>query len=115
MRQYGEAPPWLAAANTPLVKDCTGLGTGGAGIFTPDSSGFFDVLCTVGTGWDVDGSIVLAFPSTPPTLFVSGDEAFVSLSQSTTGNDVTIAWTGAALGGFIGQTLRIHAEWETSY
>jgi hypothetical protein len=114
MRQYGEVPPWLAANNTPAVVSATGLGTGGgASVSTPDSSGFGDVLVRTGPGASASWSIVLAFPNTPPTLFVSGDDAFGVISQATVSKQITLSGTG---GSFVnnGQTLKIHYEWSVS-
>ena len=115
MRQYKEVPPWLAAANTPKVKSTSGLGTGGgAGIDTPDSGGFGDIDIFLGLSLTANGSVTITFPSTPPTLFISGPEGFGALSQATVGNDVTISWT-ADVDIPRKRRYRIHYEWETSY
>lgn len=114
MRQYGELPPWLAALNTPKVSAVTGLGTGGgAGVDTADSGGFGDVSVFVGPGVLAAGSVALTFPSTPPTLFVSGDEAFGTVTQATVSNVVTISWSGGRLipGS---KAYRLHYEWNLS-
>ena len=114
MRQYGEVPPWLAANNTPLVSSTSGLGAnGGAAVQTPDSGGFGDVLVNVGAGFSSSWSIVLAFPSTPPTLFVSGDEDFGPITQSTVGNNVTLSGTLATF-KLLGQPYKLHYEWSVS-
>ena len=114
MRQYGEVPPWLAAENTPAVSSVSGLGTGGsAAVQTPDSGGFGNVNVWIGTNPNTSWNIVLAFPSTPPTLFVAGDDAFGPMTQVTSGNNVTLSGNAAK---FIrtGQPLTIHYEWSVS-
>ena len=116
MRQYGEVPPWLAANNTPQVGACSGLGTGGgAGVQTQDSGGFGDVFVNVGTDYSASGSVALVFPSTPPTLFISGDAAFGALTQATVSNTVTISWTAAKFSApGNGKNYRLHYEWSVS-
>ena len=114
MRQYGEVPPWLATANTPVVKSTTGLGAGGgASVFTADSGGFGDINVYAGPGVAASGSVVFTFPNTPPTLFIAAAELFGAVSQSTTGNDVTISWSAATL---IPRSnpYNIHYEWSVS-
>lgn len=119
MRQYGSVPPWLAASNTPAVKSTSGLGTsGGAAVQTPDSGGFGDVNVYVGAGagggsW----SIVLAFPSTPPTLFIAGDSVFGPITQSTSGDNVTLSGTFSSSPGpqhGVTKPYTIHYEWAVS-
>jgi hypothetical protein len=113
MRQYGELPPWLAANNTPAVASVTGMA--GAGVQTPDSGGFGDISIQIGPGGgrpDHTWSIVLAFPNTPPTLFLAGDEQLGTITQSTTGNNVTISGAGAAFLPF--SNYRLHYEWSVS-
>jgi hypothetical protein len=113
MRQYGEVPPWLAADNTPQVSAVTGLGTGGgAGVQTPDSSGFGRVEMQVGSNPSAGGSVALTFPSTPPTLFVSGSEGLGTVTQATVGNVVTVSWTGTPR---LKSKQHIHYEWSASF
>lgn len=116
LRNAYEPIPWLAADNTPAVSATSGLGTGGgAGVQTPDSSGFGDIYVYVGAGVATSGSVALTFPNTPPTLFISADQAFGTLTQATVSDVVTISWTGAAFkspGG--GKKYNIHYEWLTS-
>lgn len=98
MRQYGEIPAPNAAANTPAVSAVTGLGTGGgAAVQTDDSGNYGAVLVYAGAGVATSGSIDLTYPSTPPTLFIAGREAFGTITQATVGNVVTISWTGASM------------------
>lgn len=95
MRTAFSVPPILAANNIPTVKSTVGLGTGGgASCQVPSNGGFGTVQVFCGIGALANGNVDLSFPSTPPDLFISGDEAFGTLTQSTTGNDVVIAWTG---------------------
>lgn len=109
MRAAYELPPWLAPANTPSVKSTTGLGTGGgASVQTPDSGGFGEVFIQVGSDPSAGGNIVITFPSTPPTLFVSGSEGLSTLTQGTVGNDVTLTWDGTPQ---LGTKQQIHYEW----
>ena len=115
MRQYKEVPPWLAASNTPAVSATTGLGTGGgASVQTPDSGGFGEVLVRGGVGVATSGSVALTFPSTPPTLFVSGDQEFGTITQATVGDVVTISWTGGTMIPR-DRLYQLHYEWESSY
>lgn len=116
MRQYGEVPPWLAALNTPSVKSTSGLGTGGgAGVFSQDSGGFGEIQVFIGPGFSANGNVVLNFPNTPPTLFISGDGAFGTLSQATVGNNVTLSWTGATFKSpGASKTYRLRYEWSSS-
>jgi hypothetical protein len=116
MRQFGEVPPWLATNNTPAIGACSGLGTGGgAGITTPDSGGFGDVNVNIGKGYSSTLTIALVFPSTPPTLFISGDAGFGAIAQATAGNTVTLTCTGASFAGYgNGKLFKIHYEWSVS-
>jgi hypothetical protein len=112
MRSAYEPAPWLAPLNTPSVSAATGLGTGGgAGVQTPDSSGFGSVVVIIGTGWTSNGSVALQFPSTPPNLFLSGSQSFGTLSQNTVGNVVTISWIGAS---FVPGRHLLQYEWSVS-
>lgn len=115
MRQYGEVPPWNAAANTPAVKSVSGLGSkGAAGVQTPDSGGFGEIFAYAdGTGIATSGSIAIVFPNTPPTLFIAGDAEFGTLSQATVSKTVTISWAGATIKAR-STPYKIHYEWETS-
>lgn len=114
MRNAYEPAPWLAASNTPNVSSVTGLGTGGgASLQTIDSSGFGSVLVAPGKGYASNGSVALTFPGTPPTLFISGDEAFGILSQSTVGKVTTISWSGANFPA-PETAYAIHYEWNVS-
>lgn len=116
MRNAYEPPPWLAALNTPAVQGATGLGTGGgASLFTTDSGGFGDIRLFAGPGFTAAGSVALAFPNAPPTLFISGANDFGPLTQATVGNVVTISWTAFAPkspGGT--KAYDIHYEWSVS-
>jgi hypothetical protein len=116
MRQYGEVPPWLAANNTPAVVSATGLGTGGgAGISTPDSSGFGDINVQVGKNYSTSWNIVLNFPLFVVTFFVAAEDAFGTITQSTAGNQLTISGTGAHFAGAgNGKLFKIHYEWSVS-
>jgi len=114
MRQYGEVPPWLAAENTPAVSSVSGLGTGGsAAVQTTDSGGFGNVNVWIGANANASWSIVLTFPSTPPALFIAGDDAFGPITQSTSGNNVTLAGDAAKF-VYTGKPLTIHYEWSVS-
>lgn len=117
MRQAYSPAPWLAALNTPAVSATAGLGTGGgAAVQTPDSGGFGDIYVYAGPNFTASGSVALTFPSTPPTLFIAGDETFGALTQATVGNVVTISWTAFAPkspGG--GKKYNIHYEWSVSH
>lgn len=111
MRQYGEVPPWLATNNTPKIGAATGLGTGGgAGVTTPDSSGFGDIDVIIGPGYVTPITIALVFPSVPPAMFFAGDDAFGTISQVTVGNVITLTCSG----GMISSSLNIHYEWTLS-
>lgn len=115
MRQYGEVPPVLAASNIPVVSSVSGLGTGGgASCQTPSNGGFGTINVYAGPGASSSGSVVLAFPNTPPSLFIAGNTDFGTISQSTSGNNVTISWTGASLKAN-GKAHTIAYEWSTSY
>lgn len=109
MRSAYELPPWLAAANTPLVKSTAGLGTGGgAGVETPDSGGFGAIQIQVGSNPSAGGNIVITFPGTPPTLFISGTDGLGTVTQGTVGNDVTLTWDGTPR---LNSKQRISYEW----
>jgi hypothetical protein len=113
MRQYGEVPPWLAAANTPAVSATTGLGTGGgASVQTPDSGGFGEVFLQIGSNPSAGGSVALTFPSTPPTLFVSGSEELGTVTQATVSNVVTVTWAGTPR---LKSKQQIDYEWASSF
>lgn len=97
MRQYPDITAPNAALNTPGVKSLTGAGTGsGASVqtSTTGSGNFGEVWVFAGTGAAAGGNVVITFPSTPPTLFISGPESFGVITQATNVNDVTISWTG---------------------
>jgi len=114
MRSAYEPIPWLAADNTPRIKSTTGLGTGGgAGVSTQDSSGFGEIDVKFGVNHSANVTVVLNFPSTPPTLFISGEQCFGTVTQATVSNDVTITCTGI-LPGAPGELRRLHYEWATS-
>ena len=82
MRNAYEPAPWLAASNTPAVKTTTGLGTGGgAGVNTPDSGGFGDVILQVGSNPSAGGTV---------------------------GNNVTVTWGGTPR---LNSNQYIHYEW----
>lgn len=114
MRQYGEVPPWLSTAAAPQVKTVAGIGTGGgAGVQTKDGQGFGEVILRSGSNPSAGGNVVLQFPQTPPTLFISGDEEFGVLTvtgQTTT--TVTISWATTLPPS---RRLRLHYEWNASF
>ena len=115
MRKAYEPVPWLAPVNPPIVSATTGLGTGGgAGIAVSDDNGFGDINIQIGTVYSSSGSVALTFPNTPPTLFVSAEQSFGTVSQNTVSEVVTISWTGATFAA-IGKIHTIHFEWATSY
>lgn len=109
MRQYGAVPSPNAAANTPKVSAVTGLGTkGGAGVQTADSGNFGDIYVYPDIDAATGGSVSLTFPSTPPTLFISGSEGFGTITQNTTLFVVTISWTGKPKP----YRHQLHYEWQ---
>lgn len=114
MRFAYEPIPWLSTAAAPQVSATTGLGTGGgAGVNTPDGTGFGAVAVTAGSGAATSGSVVLKFAANPPTLFISGDEAFGTITSSGQGTtSVTISWTGANL--IKSKRYRLNYEWSVS-
>ena len=117
MRQYGSVPPWLAANNTPMIGGTQGLGTnGGASVQTPDSGGFGEILVYPDADYEATGQVDLVFPNTPPTLFIAGDEAFGTISQSTDvpTKTVTISWLDHSFVAPRSKPYRIHYEWLTS-
>lgn len=112
MRKAYELPPILAPDNTPVVASTTGLGTGGASVQTSDSSGYGDVFVYIGSGAASSGSVVLNFPNaSPPQMFVSGDQAFGTITSNLNGQILTISWTGAF---YLRKNSRVHVlhyEW----
>jgi len=97
MRRYGYIPAPNAPANTPAVIDTSGLGTGGgAGVQTPDSGNFGEIIVDIGSAPGAGGYVTIAFPDTPPALFISGSEGLGALTQETDTNNVTISWEGTA-------------------
>lgn len=114
MRSAYEPVPSQAASNTPAVSSTSGLGTGGgAGVQTSYSGGYGDISVFFGTGATASGNVAITFPSTPPTLFISGSGAFGALAQATVGNVVTISWT-AANPRQGSKPHNIHYEWSAS-
>lgn len=115
MRQKGAVAPWLAASNTPAVSAVTGLGTGGgAAVQTPDSSGFGEILVYPGAAPSAGGSVAITFPSTPPTLFIVGDDEFGPVTQATVSKTVTITWTASHFVSKRTAPYVLHYEWATS-
>jgi hypothetical protein len=115
MRTAYEPVPLLAASNTPAVKSTSGLGTGGgAGMGDVSfSGGWGNVAVYFGPGATASGNVVITFPGTPPTLFISGAGSFGPLTQATSVNDVTISWT-AANPRQGSKVHNIHYEWSVS-
>jgi len=115
MKSKYEPVPVLAASNNPVVLSATGLGTGGgASLFAPQT-GLGDIKLFVGKGYSASGNVALQFPSAPPALYISGDEQFGPLTQSTVGNVVTISWTAARFSSPSStETFNIHFEWNSS-
>lgn len=115
MRKAYEPIP-LNAGSPPAVASATGLGTGGgASVWTPFGSGWGYIECTIGKNPASAGSIFLTFPTAPPTLFFSSSEPFGALTAGGQGTtNMTLSFTGAALGGSVGRRLRINFEWNVS-
>lgn len=115
MRQYGEVPPWVGAGPAPAVISATGLGTGGgASVSTADGSGFGEVLIMTGSNPSANGNVHLAFGTVPPSLFLSGDEAFGTLaSANNPSSDITFSWSGGTLKP--NKRYRMHYEWAASF
>ena len=112
MRQYGEVPPWLAAANYPALSVISGLGTGGgASLVGPLPQGFGDVLLIGGAAAPAGGSVKLTFAAPPPTLFTTGDEALGVITAVVAGPAVTLSWTGTLRQG---RRHLLHYEWNVS-
>ena len=113
MRSTATVTP-LPDTNPPAVASATGLGAGGgASVFAPIGSGSFDVQLQIGAAPLAAGSVVLKFPSNPPTLFVAAHDKFGTLSVSGQGTTtVTVSWSGAALPANGHES--IHCEWSTS-
>lgn len=116
MRNAYEPPPWLAPLNTPAVLTTAGLGTGGgAAVQTADSGGFGDINVYIGPGYTANGNVGIQFPNAPPTLFISANEAFGHITQTTVGDEVIIAWTAASFSSpGSSKPYRIHYEWAVS-
>lgn len=113
MKNYGEVPPVTGNTPAPTVGSVTGLGTGGgAGVFTPNGTGFGFIEIKVGSNPSAGGSLALNFAATPPTLFLSGSEDFGTITQSTLANAVTISWAGTPRKNSRG---RIYYEWNSSF
>ena len=113
LRQFGSIPQTLAANNVPVPGTVTGAGTGGGASIqigqTNGSQGYIEVLA--GSNPSAGGSVVMAFPSTPPTLFLAASpDSFGTISQATVGNNVTVSWTGT-LGA--SKRHRIAYQWAT--
>lgn len=115
MRNAYEPIPILAPPNPPVVSTTTGLGTGGgAGIAVGDDNGFGNINVFAGPDYSANGSVSLAFPNAPPTLFISAEQAFGAITQTTVSKTVTISWTAATFSS-PGKTLyKIYFEWATS-
>ena len=115
MRSAYEPIPLLAAANRPVVSATSGLGTGGgAGIAVGDFNGFGDINVNAGPDCSASGSVSLTFPNTPPTLFISAEQAFGAVTQNTVSKVVTISWTAASFKSPGRKNYSIHYEWATS-
>ena len=76
----------------PEVKTVTGIQ--GAHIDGAADASQGHVVCVVGPTPSLSGTIVLQFPSAPPTLFVASSQVSTIVSTSTV--NVTIAWTAIA-------------------
>lgn len=117
MRQYGMVPPILSTAQPPAVSAATGLGTGGgAGVQSKgspsDGQGFGHVDIQVGPNPATGGSIVLQFPTTPPTMVYLPDTVFAGFAVAGQGTQThTLTWTNALLPN---QRRRIDYEWSVS-
>lgn len=114
MRNAYEPIPWLATpANPPGVSAAVGLGTGGgAGVFTPDGSGFGVIELQMGSNPSAGGHVDLKFAQAPPTLFFSGSEGLGNLTVTNQGTTtVTVTWDGTPR---LGSKQRIQYEWSVS-
>ena len=82
---------------------------------TSDSGGFGDIRVFIGPDFTASGSIAIVFPSTPPTLFISAEDAFGPITQATISNTVTISWTAASFKSpSATKAYMIHYEWSVS-
>jgi len=115
MRSAYEPTPLLATPNQPIVSATSGLGTGGgAGIAVGDDNGFGDINVFAGPDYSASGSVSLTFPNTPPTLFISAEQAFGAVAQNTVSKTVTISWSAASFKSTGMKPYNIHFEWATS-
>lgn len=112
-RQYGQVMPVLAASNIPQVSATTG-GVGAA-VQTELSNGQKgQIQIYPGANPLAAGSVDIIFPSTPPTLFIAGDEKLGPITQATNVNTVTISWTAATLLKNRSLPYNIAFMWSTS-
>jgi hypothetical protein len=94
-------PPILSTAQPPAVSAVTGLGTGGgAGVQSQlapsDGQGAGQVLVRAGQDAALGGSVTLAYPQTPPTMFYAPSEAFQDFAVAGQGTSThTLSWTNA--------------------
>ena len=110
MRQAGNAPGVLAAANPPAVSAATGLGTGGGASVRVDDPSEGAIVLRAGLDATTGGSVTLKFASAPPTLFIAGHDGFGTVSVSGQGTTtVTVNWTGKLAAG----EHRLAYEWAT--
>lgn len=113
MRQYGEVPPVLSTDPAPRVESTAGLGTGGgAGVQTPDGSGFGGISIMTGSSPLANGNVQVGFSASPPALFISLPDDFGTQTIVQAGSELTIAWSGATL--LPNHRYRIHYEWSIS-
>lgn len=114
LRQFGSVAQVLAANNVPILGAVNGLGTGGGASIqigeTQGDFGYIEVMA--GSNPSTGGSVIMVFPSTPPTLFLAGSpDAFGTISQVTAGNYVAVSWTGKPQAS---KRDRIAYQWATS-
>ena len=112
MRQYKQMPPVLNPNPAPQISGTSGLGTGGgAGVQTPDGSGWGNVIVKMGRNPSTGGSVSLTFSSVPPAMFVSGPEEMGTVTQSLLGSVLTILWTAKPPAN---STCVLSYEWNVS-
>jgi hypothetical protein len=112
VKQAGAVHP-VTAPVPPAVSSATGFGTGGgAGIASQADGAIGDVPCVVGKSPSATGTVVLVFPSTPPTLFWTAD-GWATLSVGNTGLTYTVTWTRTRT-LVPGETVNIHYEWNVA-
>lgn len=114
-RQYGQVPPVLAASNIPKVLSTTG-GVAASCQVDMSNGGMGRVFVYPGANPLASGQVILAFPSTPPTLFVAGDDGFgfANVGQTVNVNNVTLFWSTANFIKNRSQPYVIGFQWATS-